>query len=66
MVQRNTIRCSRSKHEKIKFLQIAEIIEDCMNVFKENYYDEITLDSVIELDKKVREYIRMKWEMGVN
>lgn len=52
--------------EKIKFLQIAEIIEDCMNVFKENYYDEITLDSVIELDKKVREYIRMKWEMGVN
>lgn len=52
--------------EKIKFLQIAEIIEDCMNVFKDNYYDEITLDSVIELDKKVREYIRMKWEMGVN
>ena len=52
--------------EKIKFLQIAEIIEDCMNVFKDNYYDEIRLDSVIELDKKVREYIRMKWEMGVN
>lgn len=52
--------------EKIKFLQIAEIIEECMNVFKDNYYDEITLDSVIELDKKVREYIRMKWEMGVN
>ena len=51
--------------EKIKFLQIAEIIEECMNVFKENYYDELTLDNIIELDKKVREYIRMKWELGV-
>lgn len=51
--------------EKIKFLQIAEIIEECMNVFKENYYDELTLDNIIELDKKVREYIRLKWELGV-
>ena len=51
--------------EKIKFLQIAEIIEECMDVFKENYYDELTLDNIIELDKKVREYIRMKWELGV-
>ena len=51
--------------EKIKFLQIAEIIEECMSVFKENYYDELTLDNIIELDKKVREYIRMKWELGV-
>lgn len=51
--------------EKIKFLQIAEIIEKCMSVFKENYYDELTLDNIIELDKKVREYIRTKWELGV-
>ena len=51
--------------EKIKFLQIAEIIEECMSVFKENYYDELTLDNIIELDKKVREYIRAKWELGV-
>ncbi|WP_133014177.1 1-deoxy-D-xylulose-5-phosphate reductoisomerase [Clostridium cuniculi] len=51
--------------EKIKFLQIAEIIEECMGVFKENYYDELTLDNIIELDKKVREYIRTKWELGV-
>ena len=36
-----------------------------MSVFKENYYDELTLDNIIELDKKVREYIRMKWELGV-
>lgn len=51
--------------EKIKFLQIAEIIEECMNVFKKNYYDELTLDNIIKLDKKVREYIRKKWELGV-
>lgn len=51
--------------EKIKFLQIAEIIEECMSVFKENYYDELTLDNIIDLDKKVREYIRTKWELGV-
>lgn len=51
--------------EKIKFLQIAEIIEECMSVFKENYYDELNLDNIIELDKKVREYIRAKWELGV-
>ena len=51
--------------EKIKFLQIAEIIEECMNVFKENYYDELTLENIVELDKKVRKYIRNKWESGV-
>ena len=51
--------------EKIKFLQIAEIIEECMNVFKENYYDELTLENIVELDKKVRKYIRNKWELGV-
>ena len=50
---------------KIKFLQIAEIIEECMNVFKENYYDELTLENIVELDKKVRKYIRNKWELGV-
>lgn len=47
--------------EKIRFLQVAEIIEECMQEFKENYYDELTLDNIINLDKKVREYIKMKW-----
>lgn len=51
--------------EKIKFLQISEIIEECMSVFKKNYYDELTLDNIIELDKNVRKYIRTKWELGV-
>ena len=36
-----------------------------MNVFKEHYYDELTLDNIIELDKKVKEYIRNRWELGV-
>lgn len=47
--------------EKIKFLEIAEIIEECMNVFKENYANELTLDNIVTLDKRVREYIRSKW-----
>ena len=47
--------------EKIRFLQVAEIIEESMQEFKENYYDELTLDNIINLDKKVREYIKMKW-----
>lgn len=47
--------------EKIKFLQIAEIIEDALNQFKDYKNNEVTLDSIIILDNKVREYIRNKW-----
>lgn len=52
--------------EKIKFLQIVEIIEECMIKFKDNYYDELTLENIIKLDKKVRNYIREEWMLGVN
>ena len=52
--------------EKIKFLQIAEIIEECMKVFEKQYSNELTLENIINLDKSVREYIRSKWELGVN
>ena len=52
--------------EKIKFLQIVEIIEECMIKFKDNYYDELTLENIIRLDKKVRNYIREEWMLGVN
>lgn len=52
--------------EKIKFLQISEIIEECMIVFKDNYYDELTLENIVELDEKVKKYIREKWALGVN
>ncbi|MBX7291564.1 1-deoxy-D-xylulose-5-phosphate reductoisomerase [Clostridium chauvoei] len=47
--------------EKIQFLQIAEIIEECMIYFEDEKTKKLTLDNIIELDKKVREYIRGKW-----
>lgn len=47
--------------EKIKFLQVAEIIEEALEYFKEEKSKEVTLENVIELDKKVREYIRTRW-----
>ncbi|MDU7362723.1 1-deoxy-D-xylulose-5-phosphate reductoisomerase [Clostridium sp.] len=47
--------------EKIKFLQVAEIIEEALEYFKEEKSKEVTLENVIELDKKVREYIRARW-----
>jgi 1-deoxy-D-xylulose-5-phosphate reductoisomerase len=47
--------------EKIKFLQIAEIIEEVLEYFKEEKSKEVTLENVIELDNKVREYIKARW-----
>ena len=37
-----------------------------MIVFKDNYYDELTLENIVELDEKVKKYIREKWALGVN
>ena len=42
---------------KIKFLDIADMIEDAMNKFKEKAKNEVTIDNIIELDKTVKEYI---------
>jgi 1-deoxy-D-xylulose-5-phosphate reductoisomerase len=47
--------------EKIKFLQIAEIIEDSLEHFKDEKKNELTLENIIDLDSRVREYIRNKW-----
>ena len=47
--------------EKIQFLQIADIIEECMEYFEKEKYKDLNLDNIIILDKKVREYIRGKW-----
>lgn len=44
--------------EKIQFLQVAEIIEDCMAHFKEESTKELNLNNILELDEKVRKYIR--------
>ena len=45
-------------NEKIKFLEIAEIIEKAMNVFEKEADNELTLDNVIYLDYRVRKYVR--------
>ena len=37
-----------------------------MKVFEKQYSNELTLENIINLDKSVREYIRSKWELGVN
>ena len=47
--------------EKIKFLQIADIIEECMDKFRPEKDNEMTIDNIIALDEKVREYIKNKW-----
>lgn len=44
--------------EKIQFIQVAEIIEDCMGRFKEDSTKELNLNNILELDEKVRKYIR--------
>jgi len=46
---------------KIKFINIPEIIEEALEVFKDEKGKKVTLDNVIELDGKVREYIRARW-----
>jgi 1-deoxy-D-xylulose 5-phosphate reductoisomerase len=44
-------------NEKIKFLEIANIIQECMVVFKDEVYKKITLENIIDLDKRVKEYV---------
>ena len=47
--------------EKIQFLQVAEIIENCMEYFKNDATKELNLNNILELDDKVRKYIRSIW-----
>lgn len=47
--------------EKIKFLQVGEIIEECMEYFKEDSTEELNLNNILELDEKVRKYIRSRY-----
>lgn len=46
---------------KIKFLDIPEIIEETLEKFKEDKKKEITIDNIIDLDNRVRRYIRARW-----
>lgn len=44
-------------NEKIKFLQISEIIEKCMEVFEGEVKKELNLENIIDLDRRVKEYV---------
>lgn len=44
--------------EQIKYLKISEIVEDCMNKFEVN--SNYTIEEVIELDTKVKSFVRTK------
>jgi 1-deoxy-D-xylulose-5-phosphate reductoisomerase len=44
---------------RIKFLQIANIIEECMNKF--TYVSKFTVDDIIETDNVVRQYVYDKY-----
>ena len=46
-------------NEKIKYLDIPTIVEECMEVFKNDM--EVSLRNIIDLDKSVREYIMNKY-----
>lgn len=46
--------------DKIKYLQIEEIIEECMNKFE--YIHKSSIENILETDQKVREYITNKYE----
>ena len=47
--------------KKIKFLEIAEIIENTLKEFEEECKKELNLDNIISLDKKVRNYVINKY-----
>lgn len=48
-------------NKKITFLEIADIIEDCMEEFKEYKNQDVTLENILELDTKVRNFIKNKY-----
>lgn len=46
-------------NNKIKYLEIEDIVEDCLNKFK--YVSNPSLEEILEYDKKVRNYIKGKY-----
>lgn len=50
-------------NKKINFLEIAEVIEDAMNNFREEIKEyELTIENLIKTDEKVRKYIANKFK----
>ncbi len=48
---------------KIKFLDIADMIEDAMKFFEDKTKNQVTIENIIKLDKMVKEYILSKKEI---
>ncbi len=46
---------------KIEFLQIGDLLQECMNKFYKSM--EATLENVISVDKEVREYLGKKYDI---
>jgi 1-deoxy-D-xylulose-5-phosphate reductoisomerase len=47
-------------NSRIEFLQIGDVVEECMNKF--DYNKEVTLENVKAIDKEVRDYVFKKYE----
>lgn len=47
-------------NSRIEFLQIGDVVEECMNKF--DYNKEVTLENVNAIDKEVRDYVFKKYE----
>ena len=44
--------------EKISFLRIPQLIELAMRTFEEDVEKELTLENIIDLDRRVKTYVR--------
>lgn len=49
-------------NRKIKFLSIADIIEEAIERFEEYIDNELTIDNIIKVDTKVREYLYSRYK----
>ena len=52
--------------KRINFLEIEDIIFDCVDYFEKNYYDaneELTLELIFKIDKDVRLYLSNKYNL---
>ncbi len=51
-------------NEKISFLRIPQLIEEAMRIFEEDGRKELTLENIIDLDRRVKAYIRENANKG--
>ena len=51
-------------NEKISFLRIPQLIEEAMRIFEEDGRKELTLENIIDLDRRVKAYVRENANKG--